>query len=162
MAGTKEILATAIEFEKHGEGYYLRFLELVTDDGAKALMRGLASDEKEHAEILTKELESLGGKAKPPSKKEVEKGLRAIFPDDDVRGPLGSKGAAAALKMGIKTEERSIAFYSKNGANAPPQLRKIFEKLERMERAHLELLAENLRSLEDQNSWYGYVPILEG
>ena len=160
--GTKETLATAIEFEKHGEGYYLRFLDLVTDPGAKALMKSLARDEKEHAEILTRELAALGGKAKPPSQQEVERGLRAIFPDTRSKGQLGSKDAASALRQGMATEERSIEFYSKNGAKASPELKAVFSKLERMERGHLELLKENLKSLEDQNSWYGYVPILEG
>lgn len=162
MAGTKEILATAIEFEKHGEGYYLRFHELVTDKGARALMKSLAHDEKEHAEILTRELAALGGKAKPPTKKDLEKGLREIFPVKNTKGKLASKDAVSALKMGIKTEERSIEFYSKNGAKAPAELKAVFKELERMEKGHLELLTENLRSLQDQNSWYGYVPILEG
>jgi hypothetical protein len=31
-----------------------------------------------------------------------------------------------------------------------------------MERGHLAMLRENLRYLEDDGSWFGYVPILEG
>ena len=162
MAGIKETLTTAIEFERHGQSYYMRFHDLVGDDSAKALMKSLAHDEKEHAEILSRELSSLGGKATAPSKEALENGLRAIFPERTVKGSLAAKDAVSALKLGIRTEERSIEFYSKNGAKAAPELRDVFSKLERMERGHLELLKENLRSLEDQGSWYGYVPILEG
>jgi rubrerythrin len=162
MAGVKETLTAAIEFEKRGESYYMRFHDLVGDKGAKALMKSLANDEKEHARILTKELSALGGRAKPPSKTAVEKGLREIFPEGARKGSLASKDSLSALRLGIRTEERSIAFYSKNGAKAGPELKAMFGKLETMERGHLDLLKENLRNLEDEGSWYGYVPILEG
>ncbi len=162
MAGTKEILATAVEFERQGESYYLRFHDLVGDKGAKALMKGLARDEKEHADILSRELSALGGKATAVSKAALDKALKEIFPEKTEKGSLAAKDAVSALRLGIKTEERSIDFYSKNGAKAAPELKEVFAKLERMERGHLDLLKENLRSLEDQGSWYGYVPILEG
>ena len=162
MTDMKEVISAAIEFEHFGHRYYTRFHELVADEKAKALMKSLARDEKEHAEILSRELSSLGGKAKAPTKEALEKGLRAIFPERTAKGSLAAKDAVSALKLGIRTEERSIDFYSKNGARAAPELRDVFSKLERMERGHLELLKENLRSLEDQGAWYGYVPILEG
>ena len=58
MVGVAEILATAIEFERFGKEYYMRFYELVGDPKAKALMKGLAHDEEEHAAMLSKELET--------------------------------------------------------------------------------------------------------
>ena len=76
----KEILATAIEFERFGVEYYARFKELVGDEKAKPLMKGLSEDEKEHARILTAELKALGGSVKAPSKEMLDKGLAEIFP----------------------------------------------------------------------------------
>jgi len=161
MADMKEILATAIEFERFGVEYYARFGELVKDEKAKPLMNGLSKDENEHATILTNELKKLGGKPKKPSKEMIEKGLAEIFPEKIKKNAIVTKDAISALKLGIRTEERSIDFYSKNGATAGPVLKGIFEKLEKMERGHKEMLEENLRYLEDDGVWYGYVPLLD-
>jgi len=161
MADIKKILATAIEFEKFGAGYYLRFHDLVGDEKAKPLMKGLAEDEKEHARILSEELRKLGGKPRPPTKEEVEKGLAEIFPENVRRNSIATKDAISALKLGIRTEQRSIEYYSKNASVAGPNLKEVFSSLEKMERGHLELLEENLRYLEDDGTWYGYVPFLD-
>ena len=161
MAKVNEILSAAIEFERFGAEYYKRFHELVGDEKAKPLMKGLAEDEKEHARILEAELSKLGTKMKAPSKDSVEAGLREIFPEKVKKNALVTKDAISAIKLGIRTEERSIDYYSKNGAAAGPKLKGIFEKLEKMERGHLELLEENLRYLEDDGAWYGYVPFLD-
>ena len=161
MANVKEILAAAIEFERFGVEYYTRFHGLVGDEKAKPLMKGLAGDEKDHARILEEELKRLGGKAPPPSREIVKKGLAEIFPEKIKEGSIATKDAISAIKLGMRTEERSIEFYSKNAAVAGPALKNVFGKLEKMERGHLELLTENLRYLEDDGVWYGYVPFLD-
>jgi rubrerythrin len=161
MAKVNEILSAAIEFERFGAEYYKRFHELVGDEKAKPLMKGLAEDEKEHARILESELGKLGTKMKTPSKESFEAGLKEIFPEKIKKNALVTKDAISAIKLGIRTEERSIDYYSKNGAAAGPKLKSIFEKLEKMERGHLELLQENLKYLQDDGSWYGYVPFLD-
>jgi rubrerythrin len=161
MAKVNEILSAAIEFERFGAEYYRRFHELVGDEKAKPLMKGLAEDEKEHARILESELSKLGTKMKVPSKESVEAGLKEIFPEKVKKNALVTKDAISAIKLGIRTEERSIDYYSKNGAAAGPKLKGLFDKLEKMERGHLELLQENLKYLEDDGSWYGYVPFLD-
>ncbi|MCJ7561564.1 MAG: ferritin family protein, partial [Thermoplasmata archaeon] len=158
----KEVIAAAIEFERFGAEYYMRFHDLVNDKEAKSLMKSLASDESEHAAILSRELQVLGGSHKKSSKEEVEKGLAEIFPNDTREGDLGIKDAVSAIKLGMKTEERSIEFYSKNASIAAVGLKDIFLKLESMEREHLRILQENLEQLENSGAWYGYVPILEG
>lgn len=161
MPNVKETLAAAIEFERFGAEYYAKFMELVSDDKAKPLMKSLSEDEKEHADILVRELVNLGGKVKPAARKDIEKGLEEIFPERIRKGAIPTKDAVAAIKLGIRTEQRSIEFYSKNGAAAGPELKAIFEKLEKMERGHKELLEENLKYLENDGSWYGYLPILD-
>ncbi len=161
MADVKEILAAAIEFERFGAEYYSRFRELVTDEKAKPLMKSLSDDEKEHESILEKELRQIGGKAKPPSKEVLERGLAEIFPEHTHTKSIATRDAIAALKLGIRTEERSIEFYSRNGASAGPKLKEVFARLEKMERGHKETLEENLKYLENDGSWYGYLPILD-
>ena len=162
MGDAKDIISAAVEFEKFGAEYYLRFKDLVDEKDAKALMMSLAADEKEHAAVLTRELQALGGKAKASDKKEVRKGLAKIFPEKAKKGKLGVKDTISAIKLGIRTEERSIEFYSKNAAKAGPGVKEVFSRLEGVEREHLRLLQENLHYLESDGSWFGYVPILEG
>ncbi len=162
MSEVGHVLAAAIEFERFGKEFYMRFHELVKDSKAKALMKGLAHDEEEHAEILKKELKALGEAVSEPSREVLDKGLEKIFPHRILKDSIEIKDAISAVKLGMETEQRSIAFYSQHGESSTGRLRSLFDELEKMERAHLELLRENLLHLQDDGMWYGYVPILEG
>jgi rubrerythrin len=162
MVEINHILATAIEFERFGKEYYMRFHDLVGDAKAKALMKGLAHDEEEHAEMLTRELEAHGGKVGQTSSEVLDAGMERIFPHRILKGSIQTNDAISAIKLGIETEQRSIDFYSDHAKDSGGELKEIFAKLERMERTHLELLRENLEHLQDGGVWYGYVPILEG
>jgi len=161
MADAKEILSTAIEMEHFGSGYYLKFKDLVADDRAKHLLRHLAADEKNHAHILEIELANLGGKVKKPSKEQLKKSLNKVFPERIRKDSIVVKDAISAIMLGIRTEKRSIGFYTKSAARANPKLKKMFAKLVRMEIVHLGLLEENLHYLHSDGSWYGYLPILD-
>ena len=161
MADAKQILAAAIEFERFGVEYYMRFNQLVADDKGKVLMKSFSNDEKDHADILRKELKALGGSATAPPKDMLEKGLAAIFPRNVAKDSISVKDAVSAIRLGIDTEQKSIDYYGTNAKTAGPKLKEIFEKLRKMEEGHKELLEENLRSLEDDGVWYGYVPILD-
>jgi len=156
-----EAIATAIEFERFGVEYYSRLMELVGDERAKLLMKGLAQDEREHAEALERELRRRGGVAKAPSKEAVRKGLTEIFPERTRRNGIGTDDAIEAVKLAIRTEKRSILFYSKNSKTKEKGLSKVFKRLEKMEVEHLALLEENLHYLKDDGVWYGYVPLLD-
>ncbi len=161
MADLKEILATAVEFERFGAEYYERFMELVSDEKAKPMMKSLSEDERDHARILEKELERAGGRSKAAPRSVLENGLAEIFPEKVRKDSIATKDAIAAIKLGIRTEERSIEFYSKNASSGDRKLKETFAMLEKMERGHKELLEENLRYLQEDGSWYGYVPILD-
>ncbi len=161
MPDVKKIIATAVEFEQFGSEYYMKIMELVKDPKAKLLMKSLANDEKEHATILRKELARQGGKAKGASREMLDKGLKELFPERIRKNSIATKDAIEAIKLGIRTEKRSIMYYSKNANTKVKSLDQIFKKLEKMELGHLALLEENLIYLEDDGVWYGYVPLLD-
>ncbi|MBN1677139.1 MAG: ferritin family protein [Candidatus Thermoplasmatota archaeon] len=161
MPSVNEILATAVEFERFGSEYYTRMMELVGDQKAKLLMKSLSGDEREHAAILEKELKKRGGAVKPASKEQVRKGLKEIFPERIRKNSIATKDAIEALKLGIRTEQRSIMFYSKNANTKEKSLNQVFKRLEKMELGHLALLEENLLYLQDDGVWYGYLPLLD-
>ena len=63
----------------------------------------------------------------------------------------------------MTVEARSINFYESNAKKSPEyDIVALFTELSNWEKEHFDLLKENLRSLEDEGVWYGYVPILEG
>lgn len=157
----KEMLATAIEMEHFGSEYYSRFKNLVADERAKQLLRHLASDEKNHAHMLEIELTNLGGTVKKPSKAVLEKSLKQVFPERIHKDSIVMKDAISAVRLGIRTEQRSIEFYTKSCKRASPKLRKMLSKLIGMEIVHLGLLEENLHYLQSDGCWYGYLPILD-
>jgi rubrerythrin len=163
MTGVGDVIAAAIEFERFGKEFYMRFHELVNDPKAKALMRGLANDEQEHATLLTMMLENLGETvSSEPSRGVIESGLEKIFPHKTLKHSIETNDAISAIKLGIDTEKRSIDFYSQHAQSTTGKLKEVFEDLERMEKTHLALLEENLEHLQMDGVWYGYVPILEG
>ncbi len=161
MPSVTETIATAVEFERFGSEYYNKLMELVGDKKAKLLMKSLAEDEREHAAILEKELRKRGGVAKAPSKAAVRRGVEEIFPESIRKDHIATKDAIEAIKLGIRTEKRSIMFYSKNSKTKEKDLNRVFKRLEKMELGHLALLEENLLYLQDDGVWYGYVPLLD-
>lgn len=147
--------------EHFGSEYYSKFKELVANEKAKILLGSLASDERDHAHILEIELHNLGGKISTLSDEKLKKSLKQVFPERIHRNSIHAKDAISAIKLGISTEKRSIEFYSRSAAKATPKMKKMFAKLIRMEIVHLGLLEENLQYLEDDGTWYGYLPILD-
>lgn len=159
-----DILKEAISIEIYGMEYYSMFGELVEDENAKSLMRGLARDEGEHREHLEKEYKKVSGKPvdiKTLDKENREK-ARQIFPES--MEPLGIEETKDVLKLGIRTEERSIELYSNSAKSMEAgESKALFLKLAGFEDGHKKLLEDALYYLEQGGSWYGYSPpTLEG
>jgi rubrerythrin len=154
-----EILKEAISIEIYGREYYSIFSELVEDEKAQAVFRGLARDEGEHRELLEKEYRKVSGK--PFDIGEVEEmnreKARRIFPES--LEPLGIEETKDTLKLGIRTEERSIELYSKSAQETRNKSSKdLFLKLVHFEGEHKKILEDSLYYLDQGGSWYGYSP----
>jgi len=159
-----DILKEAISIEIYGIEYYSIFSELVEDENAKSLFKGLARDEGEHREHLEKEYKKLSGKPvdiKTLDKENREK-ARNIFPES--MEPLGIEETKDVLNLGIRTEERSIELYSSSAQRTDAGGSKdLFLRLAGLEKGHKELLEDALYYLDQGGSWYGYSPpTLEG
>ena len=159
-----DILKEAISIEIYGREYYSIFSELVEDENAKSLLKGLARDEGEHREYLEKEYKKLTGKPvdiKILDRENREK-ARQIFPES--LEPLGIEETRDVLKLGIRTEERSIELYSNSAKRIDAGgSKELFLKLAVFEKGHKELLEDALYYLDQEGSWYGYSPpTLEG
>src|SRR4030065_1183866 len=78
-----DVFKEAISIEIYGMEYYSIFGELVEDENAKSIFRGLSRDEGEHRELLEKQFLMISGKSFDISdvdEKNREKATR-IFPE---------------------------------------------------------------------------------
>jgi len=159
-----DILKEAISIEIYGREYYLRFSELIEDENARSIFRGLSRDEEEHMFLLENEFKKIEGlpfDAKVLDETNREK-ARSIFPESDKT--LSVSETKDALSLGIRTEERSIELYSKSAKQKDIGSSKdLFLKLAHIEGKHKEMLEDAMYYLEQGGSWYGYSPpTLEG
>ena len=103
-----DILKEAISIEIYGKEYYLIFSELVEEENAKSIFKGLAGDEGDHRQLLEEEYRKKSGKP-------IEEGVmdeknrekaRRVFPES--LEPMTITETQEALKLGIRTEERFL------------------------------------------------------
>jgi len=154
-----EILKEAISIEIYGREYYSIFSELVEDENAKSLFKGLSRDEGEHRELLEKEYRKVSGKPIDIGVlgEENREKARRIFPES--LESLGISETKDVLKLGIRTEERSIELYSNSAKNTDiKSSRDLFLKLVHFEEGHKKLLLDASYYLEQEGTWYGYSP----
>jgi rubrerythrin len=159
-----DILKEAISIEIYGREYYLRFSELIEDENAASIFRGLSRDEEEHMLLLENEFKKIEGL--PFDSKSVDESnrekARSIFPESDKT--LSVDETKDALSLGIRTEERSIELYSKSAKQTDIGSSKdLFKNLAHIEGKHKEMLEDAMYYLDQGGSWYGYSPpTLEG
>jgi len=158
------ILKEEISIEIYGREYYLRFSELIEDENARSILRGLSRDEEEHMLLLENEFKKIVGK--PFDIKDVDgtnrEKARNVFPESDKT--ISVSETKDALSLGIRTEERSIELYSKGAKQTDIGSSKdLFMKLAHIEGKHKEMLEDAMYYLDQGGSWYGYSPpTLEG
>jgi len=153
------ILKEAISIEIYGREYYSIFSDLVEDENAKLLFKGLSRDEGEHRQLLEKQFLKITGKSFDISTvDEVNREkARRIFPES--LEPLSVQETRDILKLGIRTEERSIELYSKSADRTDNKSSKdLFSRLVIFETEHKKTLEDALYYFDQEGSWYGYSP----
>jgi len=154
-----DILKEAISIEIYGKEYYLIFSELVEEENAKSIFKRLVGDEGNHRVILEKEYRKVSGKsfeAGVMDEKNREK-ARHVFPES--LEPMTITETQEALKIGIRTEERSIELYSNSAQKTDIISSKdLFFKLVNFEKGHKEILEAALYYLGQEGFWHGYSP----
>lgn len=154
-----DILKEAISIEIYGREYYSIFSELVEEENARSIFRGLSRDEGDHRALLEKEYRKVSGKsfdAGVMDENNREK-ARKVFPES--LEPMNITETQEALKLGIRTEERSIELYSKSSRETGIRSSKdLFLTLVDFEKEHKKILEDALYYLGQEGSWYGYSP----
>jgi rubrerythrin len=158
------ILMDAISIEIFGKEYYLKCSELVKDKNAKSIFKGLSRDKEELRDFFEKEYRKISGWSNEIGGLDEEKREKAnrIFPEP--YDSLSLIEAKNVLKIGIRTEERSIELYSKSAKKINDSSGKNFYlKIVNYKEGYKKMLEDALYYLEQEGSWYGYCPsIMEG
>jgi len=149
----------AIEIENFGYGFYNTMRAFTKDRTAQSIISHLAEMELEHMKWLEEEYgrslqnsEELNESGAEPisitAKGEIfldYRRLPEIFSDFD---------AVKAIKFAIDIERRSVEFYAKyQGILDDDDTRNLFKRLADFEQDHIDLLTENLKSLESTGDW---------
>ncbi len=163
MTETKElenILRIAIEVEINGMESFARFAEKTQNANGKKMFQRLAKDEKEHKDILEKQLEQLN---KDGTWKEIqipESKIEALIPkvrEKEIRTKGEAKlGEINALNTALELERKSAQFY-KDQANkvSDSRARQLFLSLAEWENSHYDLVQAELDSVNNTGMWFG-------
>lgn len=151
----KEVVEKAIEIERHGQEFYERFKNAVTDPGGKAVLEYLRRAEVEHESSLRSLLSKLPDTAVIH---DLDVDVESLFP------PLihGEIDDVQSMEVAVDIEIATRDLYRRWASLSQGEAEDLFTALAEMEDGHRKLLEENLKYIEDEGVWYGYVPILQG
>jgi len=161
------ILKTALKIEDFGIDFYSRMSECVAELKGAALLRSLASDEKEHKAILERQLDEISRHLDISKVEPMAEYLSILPANVFIPPPEGAclllDDEISALEKGIMVEINSMRMYQEAIDKVQDQkVRSTLQELAEWEGRHREILEENLRLLKLEGAWYGYGPILEG
>ncbi|HXZ95242.1 MAG TPA: ferritin family protein [Dehalococcoidia bacterium] len=151
----RELIEIAIGIEKNGAIFYGSLAGSSKNHAARDIYKYLADQEKEHAAIFQKMLDSVG-ESKPPETytEQYNLYLKALidslfFVDDEVSRKMAQnvKSEAEAIQIGIGAEKDSILFYVEVKDVIRRSDRKAVGKIIEEERSHLRQLTEIKKSL---------------
>ena len=133
--------------------------ELVEEENAKSIFKGLAGDEGNHRVILEKEYRKVSGKSFEAGVMDENNREKARHAFPESLEPMTITETQEALKLGIRTEERSIELYSNSAQETGIKSSKdLFLTLVDFEKEHKKILEAALYHLGQEGSWYGYSP----
>jgi len=146
-----EIFEMAETMERNGAKFYRAAAKSIGSDLSRLFLE-LAAMEDSHLETFSRMRRALASEGKPPTE-EAAAYLKAlvgarVFERDPALEVSGKSGASEALRMALRLEEDSIAFYLGMKRAAPP--RSGGEKIEKIieeEMRHVALLAGRLAQM---------------
>ncbi|ALV63693.1 MULTISPECIES: ferritin family protein [Thermococcus] len=149
----KEInaLALALEVEKAELRFYIEMAKKARDERAKKMFLFLAGEEAEHWDVFEKKfVEKL--LQKPEMPQVDEELLEKLTPKYE-----GELSEVKAVELGMEQEKLTWEFYEKAAEGAEDEnVRKIFNELAKVEKAHYELLKAQYDSLMKTGIWMDY------
>ncbi len=147
-----EALALALEVEKTELKFYIRLARKARDEKARKMFLFLAKEEAEHWDLFEKRfLEDLVEKCELPAVNgETLKGLIVQTDEENL-------SEVDAVRIGMEQEKLTWEFYEKAAKEAEhDSVRRLFEELARIEKAHYELLRAQYDAVMKTGIWMDY------
>jgi rubrerythrin len=165
MQATPEVLKaieTAIQIEKDGQAFYDEAARLVDDPHGKKMFRSLARDEAAHIKLFQDARQTLLQSGNWPTPEQVKAispprfERPPIFPSvDEVEAVDVPARDLAALQRGIRAEEDSIAFYTRQRAQADdPHAQAMYAYLIEQEEGHRTILQGEYDYMTQTGFWF--------
>lgn len=162
---SKELFASALDYEKRIRDLYLSAVDTIDDSRGKAIFKALADDEASHVAFLEQHLEKLetGGNrdasslvSSIPSRENIEgniQALKAKIPDTmlgDVKRVLSS-----ALAMEVETS----AFYKDARDRSEGVVKELFQAFLDIENRHADMVQFELDMVSGSGYWFNFMEI---
>ncbi|ASJ07329.1 ferritin-like domain-containing protein [Thermococcus pacificus] len=147
-----EALALALEVEKAELKFYIKLAKKAKDERAKKMFLFLAGEEAEHWDIFEEKfVEALVEKCELPvvDKELLEKLVVQVYEEN--------LSEVDAVKIGMEQEKLTWEFYEKAAKEAQHEsVRRTFEELAKVEKAHYELLKAQYDAVMKTGIWMDY------
>ena len=147
-----EALALALEVEKTELKFYIRLARKARDERARKMFLFLASEEAEHWDLFEERfLEEVVEKCELPA---VD---REMLEKLIVQTDGENLSEVDAVKIGMEQEKLTWEFYEKAAKEAEhDSVRRLFEELAKIEKAHYELLKAQYDAIMKTGIWMNY------
>ncbi|ASJ04760.1 ferritin-like domain-containing protein [Thermococcus barossii] len=147
-----EALALALEVEKAELKFYIRLAKKAEDNRARRMFLFLAREEADHWELFEEKfVEKLIEKCELPAVDLVA--LESLLVKADER----NLSEVDAVRIGMGQEKKTWEFYEKAAREAEhDDVKRVFEELARIEKAHYELLKAQYDSVMKTGIWMDY------
>ena len=147
-----EALALALEVEKTELKFYIRLARKARDERARKMFLFLAREEAEHWDLFEEKfLEEVVEKCELPA---VDREMleKLIVQTDEE-----NLSEVDAVRIGMEQEKLTWEFYEKAAKEAEhDSVRRLFEELARIEKAHYELLRAQYDAVMKTGIWMDY------
>lgn len=161
MTEALEILRQATQVEREGREFYLKAAQTTQDEKGQQMFRTLASDEKNHFNLLQRQYNALKQDRRwiefPEAKKTQIDLDKPLFPKGKKaleKAVTAKSGDLDALLFGLDIENRSYDFYRRAALETTDALGKaMFEFLAGEERGHFDILMMRYQYLTGSPGW---------
>ncbi len=152
------MIQQAIEIEKFGHDFYSSMREHVKDKNGQKLLSFLARFEVDHIKWLEEEYERQLRKMNEFKEEEIVElsivGIGEMFLADEVPELYTDFDPVKTTNFAIDVEKRSVEFYERNmDLTDDDKMKDLFQRLADFEKEHIEILENNLQSLQGKGRW---------
>jgi len=156
-----EILKQAMQVEQEGREFYLKAAETTQDEKGQQMFRTLASDEKNHFDLLQRQYNALKRDERWIEFPEIKKTQldldKPLFPKGKEaleKAAIAKSSDLDALLFGLDIENRSYDFYRRAAVETTDALGKaMFQFLAGEERGHFDILMMRYQYLASPSGW---------